>query len=114
MKKAVLLKCLCICFVSLLMSACLFKPFRFDIQQGSIITFDKVAQIKPGMSQDQVQFILGSPTLEDIFHTERWDYLYYLDAKDKPIEKRHFAVYFKNGVVDSITQDDLPYGMHHA
>ena len=31
----------------------------------------------PGLSKEQVEFLLGTPTIIDTFHTERWDYIYY-------------------------------------
>ena len=34
-----------------------------------------VAQLKPGMSKEQVRLILGTPLLNDIFHADRWDYV---------------------------------------
>jgi outer membrane protein assembly factor BamE len=51
-------------------------PYRIDIRQGNYITQEMVAQLKPGMSRDQVRFILGTPLVADIFHADRWDYIY--------------------------------------
>ena len=48
--------------------------YRIDIQQGNVLTQDKVNQIRTGMSQRQVQFVLGAPMLTDPFHADRWDY----------------------------------------
>jgi outer membrane protein assembly factor BamE len=107
--KKILLKLICTVCMTLTLSACLLKPFRFDIQQGNTIAFDKVVQIQPGMSEDQVRFILGSPTLQDIFHMQRWDYVYYLDPREGDIQKRHLAVFFQAGVVDHVTEDSMPH-----
>ncbi|MCA1974899.1 MAG: outer membrane protein assembly factor BamE, partial [Caenispirillum sp.] len=32
-------------------------PYRIDIRQGNYITQEMVAQLKPGMSRDQVRFL---------------------------------------------------------
>jgi len=101
------LKLTCVTCLMLLLPACILKPFRFDIQQGNTIAFDKVAQIQTGMNEDQVRFILGSPTLQDIFHMERWDYIYYLDPQEGEIKKRHLAIFFQNGVVARVTEDNM-------
>ena len=52
-------------------------PYRIDIQQGNFVSQDMVAQLKPGMSKEQVRLALGTPLLTDIFHADRWDYVYW-------------------------------------
>jgi outer membrane protein assembly factor BamE len=73
------------------------QPYRIDIQQGNFISQEMVSQLKPGMTRDQVRAALGTPLLTDIFHVERWDYVYLLDRPGKPREQRHLAVYFEDG-----------------
>ena len=51
-------------------------PYRMEIQQGNYITQEMVAQLKPGLTRDQVRFVLGTPLVSDIFHEERWDYVF--------------------------------------
>ena len=41
------------------------KPYRMEIQQGNFVTQDMVSQLKPGMSKDQVRFILGPQSLRN-------------------------------------------------
>ncbi len=50
--------------------------FKIDVQQGNVITQDMVNELSPGMTKDQVRYVLGTPLLVDPFHTERWDYFY--------------------------------------
>ena len=66
---------------SLLASACSSSHFpwlyRLDIEQGNVIDDEaKISQLKEGMTQRQVVFLLGTPVIRDTFHQERWDYLY--------------------------------------
>jgi outer membrane protein assembly factor BamE len=68
-----------------------------DIEQGNIITPEMVAKLEPGMSKRQVRFVLGTPTLIDVFHPERWDYNLTLKQRNKAIEIKHFRVYFVDG-----------------
>ena len=49
---------------------------KIDVQQGNVITEDKVNLLEPGMTRRQVQFIMGSPMIADVFHQDRWDYIY--------------------------------------
>lgn len=66
---------------SLLLVACSSKPsfineYKIDIQQGNVLSQEAVAQLKPGQTRDQVRFLLGTPMIADIFHQQRWDYIY--------------------------------------
>jgi len=72
-------------------------PYRIDIQQGNFVSQDMVAQLKPGMSKEQVRFVLGTPLVTDIFHAERWDYIYTLDRRGAPRQQRRLAVFFEGG-----------------
>ncbi len=51
-----------------------FSPYRPDIQQGNFVSEEMLAQLKVGMTRDQVRFVLGTSLLTDIFHADRWDY----------------------------------------
>lgn len=69
---------------------------RIDVQQGNVITQDQVDQLQPGMSQRQVRFIMGTPLITDVFHKDRWDYLYLMKpGRDEPVEKR-LTLYFRD------------------
>jgi len=71
------------------------KEYRIDVQQGNVLTQEMVAQLRPGLSRDQVRFILGTPLLMDMFHADRWDYFYSLQkGRSGEIETRRLSVYF--------------------
>ncbi|MEX0732944.1 MAG: outer membrane protein assembly factor BamE [Aquisalimonadaceae bacterium] len=69
---------LCACCVSLIACSSSSVPFFYqvEIQQGNIITDDMITQLRPGMTKRQVQFVLGKPAIDDIFHENRWDYIH--------------------------------------
>ena len=76
---------------SLLLTACsgLHLVHKIDIQQGNVITQDEVNLLEPGMSRRQVQFVMGSPMIADVFHQDRWDYVYVLQpGYGEPSEER--------------------------
>jgi outer membrane protein assembly factor BamE len=89
----------CAAFCALL-AACSYKPsfineYKIDVQQGNVLNQDMVAQLKPGQTRDQVRFVLGTPLITDIFHQQRWDYVYrYRDGRTGNVESRKFAVFF--------------------
>lgn len=73
----------------------LVNEYKIDIQQGNVLTQEMVAQLRPGLTRDQVRYVLGSPVLTDIFHADRWDYIYRLKRGNvaEPIVRR-FSVFF--------------------
>jgi outer membrane protein assembly factor BamE len=83
-------------------------PYRIDIQQGNFVSQEMVAQLKPGMSKDQVRFVLGTPLLADIFHGDRWDYVYWRQAPGGRREQRKLAVFFADGKLERFDGDIEP------
>ena len=49
--------------------------YKIDIQQGNVVTQDMVDQLRRGMTRAQVQYVMGTPLLEDSFNRDRWDYV---------------------------------------
>jgi outer membrane protein assembly factor BamE len=83
-------------------------PYRIEIQQGNFVSQEMVSQLKPGMTREQVRFVLGTPLVADIFHADRWDYPYYRDVPGKPREQRKFSVFFEDGKLARVTGDVVP------
>ena len=81
--------------------------YRIDVQQGNVLTQDMVSQLRPGLTKDQVRFILGTPVLMDMFHANRWDYFYWLKKGNSgEVDTRRFAVYFDaDGKLISVAGD---------
>lgn len=48
--------------------------YRQPIYQGNLLEKTAVDQLQPGMSKQQVSALLGSPSIADPFHHDRWDY----------------------------------------
>ena len=87
-------------FISMVLVGCSSVPrivneYKIDIQQGNILTQDMVSQLKPGLTKDQVRFILGTPVLMDMFHANRWDYIYrFKKGSTGEVEMRKFSTFF--------------------
>jgi outer membrane protein assembly factor BamE len=92
---------------SLLAACSSFNPYKIDVQQGNVLTQEMVAQLKPGQTREQVRFILGTPLLADLFHQERWDYVYsYRKGRSGEVETRQFSVYFdKDNRLERVSGD---------
>ena len=85
------------------------KPYRIDIQQGNFVSKEMVAQLKPGMTRDQVRFVLGTPLLTDVFHSDRWDYEFRLAKGNGELMSSRVSVFFKDNLMDRYEGgNDLP------
>ncbi|VVD71175.1 Outer membrane protein assembly factor BamE [Pandoraea capi] len=71
-------------------------PYRINIVQGNFVSKEAYDQLKPGMTRDQVRQLLGTPLLTDIFHANRWDYVFYFKRGNASVvQERHLKVYFE-------------------
>jgi len=98
-----------------LASACSYvpnlTPHRMEIQQGNFITQEMVVQLKPGMSRDQVRFALGTPLVSDLFHGDRWDYIFVRQRANSPeVERRRISVFFEADKLARIEGDIVAAG----
>jgi outer membrane protein assembly factor BamE len=62
--------------VPILLCGCMLTTHKIDIQQGNYVDQEMLAKLKPEMTRSQVRFILGTPLVVDVFHPDRWDYVY--------------------------------------
>ena len=83
-------------------------PYRMVIQQGNFISQEMVAQLKPGMTKEQVRFVLGTPLVTDIFHADRWDYVFYRDVQGGKREQRNLSVIFEKDKLARVIGDLMP------
>jgi outer membrane protein assembly factor BamE len=83
--------------------------YKQPIYQGTLMDKAAVDQLQAGMSKQQVQVLLGSPSIADPFHQDRWDYTA-TERSDRlgHVEVRNFTVYFENGVVSRWEGDYFP------
>lgn len=84
------------------------RPYRPDIQQGNFISREMVAQLKEGMTQDQVRFVLGTPLLTDVFHNNRWDYPFRMTKGNGEMTTSRVTLTFADRRLTRIEGGDLP------
>lgn len=70
-------------------------PYKAPVQQGNWLTANQVERLEVGMTRDQVRYLLGTPTLQDIFHSDRWEFPYYHKPGSGKEELRLFTVWFE-------------------
>ena len=81
------------------------SPYRIDVRQGNFVTQEMVTQLKPGLSREQVRFILGSPLVADMFHADRWDYVYRFQPGRGELQQRNLTVFFEANKLARVAGD---------
>jgi outer membrane protein assembly factor BamE len=77
--------------------------YRMDIPQGNRIDDGLEQQLEIGMSRSQVEFLLGSPAIVDLYRPDWWYYYYYLkNGDDGKIVERHLKLTFSNDLLSKI------------
>lgn len=93
----------------LFLSACLLTSgcvYQAAMSQGNLLDQEDIDQVEVGMTRGQIRFLLGTPMIDDPFHENRWDYVYYLRiGREKASFKRWISVYFADDSVTEIRKD---------
>ena len=77
-------------------------PYKVEVVQGNVVTREQAAAVKPGMSRAQVREVLGSPLLADIFHADRWDYVFTIRRQGAPPQQRRVIALFDGEKLKSL------------
>ena len=80
-------------------------PYKPELQQGNYLSQELISQVKPGMTREHVRFLLGTPLLTDIFHADRWDYIYWREATNGKREERKIALFFADNKLTRMEGD---------
>ena len=83
--------------------------YKQPIYQGNLLEKANVDQLQAGMSKQQVTLLLGTPSIADLFHHDRWDYT----ASQRTDRVGHtqiknLTVFFENDTVTKWEGDYLP------
>jgi outer membrane protein assembly factor BamE (lipoprotein component of BamABCDE complex) len=80
--------------IAILLGACtIYNP---ELKQGNLLNPEQIAKLQVGLPKSQVLLLLGSPLLEDVFHANRWEYIYRQIKGDKTLEQHLVTVEFDN------------------
>lgn len=89
--------------VSFLLGSC--AVYKIDVQQGTLVTQAMLDQLEYGMPKRKVLFVFGSPSIQDIFHKDRWDYVYTLQPGGRKREQRHIVLFFEDDQLVKVAGD---------
>lgn len=90
-------KLLVLLLATLLVSGCGLL-YRQPVFQGNLLDKAAVDQLQAGMDRQQVMVLLGTPSIRDPFHHDRWDYVasQRIGRTGKP-EVKAMTLWFENG-----------------
>jgi len=77
--------------------------YKQNVQQGNALEQEDLDQINLGMSKKQVAYLLGTPSVQDPFHRDRWDYISMLSRRGGEPVRRLVTLTFEN---DSLIATD--------
>lgn len=84
-------------------------PYRIEVVQGNVVTKEQSDALKVGMTRAQVRDILGTPMLSDVFHADRWDYVFSIRRTGTPPQDRKVSLLFEADKLKSFdTGGELP------
>jgi outer membrane protein assembly factor BamE len=84
------------------------RVYKISVQQGNVINQEMVDRLKPGMTRNQVSFILGDTVVKDPFEPNRWVYLYTLDVPDYFYQTLRVTLDFEDDLLTTISGDLVP------
>jgi outer membrane protein assembly factor BamE len=86
----------------------LITPYRMEVVQGNVVTQEMASKLRNGLTREQVRALLGAPLLMDIFHADRWDYVFTIRRQGAAAQQRRVTVLFNGDRVVSFEAAQLP------
>ena len=89
--------------------------YKLPVQQGNIIEQKDVDKLKPGMTREQVVFVLGEPLAKSSFETGRWEYMLTTRSGKGESSAKRLTVVFNGDALASVSGDfTAPEGLAKA
>ena len=73
-----------------------------------------LSKLEKGLTKPQVQYIMGTPSVQDPFDSSSWDYIGYEIVGNKVLREVHYSLYFQGEEliewvkkIDSDTNEDV-------
>ena len=83
--------------------------YKQNVQQGNAIEQDDLDELYEGMNKRQVLFVLGTPSVMDPFHQDRWDYVQTFSRRGSDMVQRTVTLRFEDDVLTKIIGRDDPF-----
>jgi len=103
-----------IAVILLMLVVCSCSNFRFPgvhkitIQQGNVISQTMVDKLKPGMSKNQVKFVMGNAVINNTLNADRWDYVYSAKIRGGETISKRLSLFFAKDKLTHFEGDFQP------
>ena len=87
------------------LSSCFLSTYKMEVRQGNYVDQDMLTKLKPGMSKDQVTFVLGTPLVIDPLTPNHWNYVYLTGAAGDVKRERTIVVIFEQDLLKGLEGD---------
>jgi len=104
---------ICLLFTLLTVTGC-GLIYKQNIQQGNAIEQDDLDELYEGMNKRQVMFVLGTPSVMDPFHQDRWDYVQTFSRRGGEMIERKVTLYFEDDLLTTIIGREDSFGAEVA
>jgi outer membrane protein assembly factor BamE len=82
--------------------------YKQNVQQGNALEQEDLDELYIGMNRRQVLFVLGTPSIRDPFHQDRWDYVQTYSRRGGPMIQRTVTLKFENDALSEIIGAENP------
>jgi len=76
--------------------------YRSGIIQGGQVDDRAIKRVEVGMTRDQVRRLLGTPAINNPYHIDRWDYVFYTLNTANSRTPERVSIFFDKGSVSKI------------
>lgn len=73
--------------------------YKLPTRQGNVLEQKELNKLKPGMTREQVRFVMGTPLATTPFRADRWDYVGYYKSPRGEVTQRTVTAYFDGDVL---------------
>jgi outer membrane protein assembly factor BamE len=73
--------------------------YKLPTRQGNVLDQKDIDKLKPGMSREQVRFVMGTPLASTPFRSDRWDYVGYYKSPRGEVIQRTVTVFFEGDLL---------------
>lgn len=94
----------------ILMTGCFMAEqlvYRPDVNQGTYLSDGDLAKIKKGMTQQQVVYTLGTPTIKEPFGQQVWYYIFRQQIGHEKVKQQTLTLIFdRNAILINIKNNN--------